>query len=304
MPASAPAIQKRWRQTKDYAGNFLFILPALLVFAVFSLYPILSTVYLSLFKWNGIEPTRTWVGLRNFQLIFTYDPNWWTAMGNAAKFAILGVVVMQSCSLCLAYLVDRGVRGSEFYKVVFYIPTILSPMVVGYVWKWIYDPASGILNFFLAQTGLAFLSRSWLSDLSTALYAVSATSIWSGFGYSFVFFLAALKGIAPELPEAARVDGANSWQTLRHITLPLLRPVLTVVTILTILGAMQMFPLIEAMTGGGPGFATQVPVKSIYDECFKGYHYGYASAYSVIFGLTMLIISLFQLEIAKRYNYD
>lgn len=293
---------KTWNRLKDYCGNYLFILPVVLIFAAFSLYPILRTIQLSLYKWNGIDPQMTWVGLQNFYVIFAMDPNWWTAMWNATKFAILGVLVMQSLSLGLAFLVDRRSKQSDFYKAVYYIPTILSPMVVGYVWKWIYDPNGGVLNFLLDKVGLHILTRSWLSDPALALFAVSAASIWAGFGYSFVLFLAGLKGISAEIYEAAKVDGANGWKQFCYITLPMLRPILTVVTILTILGAMQLFPLVDAMTNGGPGFATQVPVKSIYDECFKNYHYGYASAYSVIFGLILLIISMTQMEISRRYD--
>lgn len=293
---------KTWNRMKDYCGNYLFILPVVLIFSAFSLYPILRTIQLSLFKWNGIDPHMTWVGLQNFYVIFTMDPNWWTAMWNATKFAILGVLIMQSLSLGLAFLVDRRGKSSDFYKAVYYIPTILSPMVVGYIWKWIYDPNSGVLNFILDKVGLHILTRSWLSDPELALFAVSAASIWAGFGYSFVLFLAGLKGIPAEIYEAARVDGANGWKQFWCVTLPMLRPVLTVVTILTILGAMQLFPLVDAMTKGGPGFATQVPVMSIYNECFQNYHYGYASAYSVIFGLILLVISMAQMEISKRYE--
>lgn len=288
-------------KTFDYIGNSLFILPTIFFFGAFSLYPILRTVQLSLFKWDGMAPEKIWVGLRNFQIIFTLDPNWWTAMWNAAQFALLGIIVMQSFSLLMAFLVDKGARAENFYKAVFYIPTILSPMVVGYVWKWIYDPYGGVLNNLLKSFEAGF-SKAWLSDPLTSLYAVSLASIWAGFGYSFLLFLAALKGIPEELYEAAKVDGANGLQTFFRVVIPMLRPVLTVVTILTILGAMQLFPLVAAMTNGGPGFSTQVPVMTIYNECFQNHNYGYASALSVLFGLTLLIISMAQIELSKRFD--
>ncbi len=302
MQSDSKSKVNRWRCLTDYTGNFLFILPTILFFGAFSLYPILRTIQLSLFKWDGMSPVKQWVGFRNFQIIFSADPNWWTAMGNAAKFAILGVVVMQSFSLLLAFLVVRGVKAEPFYKVVFYIPTILSAMVVGYIWKWIYDPSGGVLNFVFKSIGLSGLNRAWLSDPYVSLYAVSLASMWAGFGYSFLLFLAALKGISNDILEAAKVDGAGGRQTFWLIIIPLLRPVLTVVTILTTLGAMQLFPLVVAMTNGGPGFSTQVPVMTIFNECFQNHNYGYASALSVIFGLTLLIISMAQIELAKRYD--
>lgn len=286
----------------EYFGNYLFILPTVLFFSLFSLYPILRTIHLSMFKWDGISPHMEWVGLRNFKIIFTADAQWWISMWNALKLAIIAVLVMQSISLLLAFLVERGAKAQGFYKVVYYIPTILSPIVVGYIWKWIYDPYGGILNYVLSAIGLGNLSRAWLSDPTLSLFAVSVASMWSGFGYSFLLFLAGLKGISKEVTEAAYVDGANSRQTLFRVIIPMLRPVLTVVTILTILGAMQMFPLVVAMTNGGPGFSTQVPVMTIYNECFGSYNYGYASALSTLFGLTLLVLSMLQIEVSRRYD--
>lgn len=302
MP-TARSIRSKWQKVTDYLGNYLFLLPVVVFFSAFSLYPIIRTFHMSLYKWDGMAPVMEWVGLRNFRLIFTTDRIWWISMWNAVKFALLGVIIMQSFSLILAFMVDRGAKAAGFYKVVFYIPTILSAMVVGYIWKWIYDPYGGILNHLLSMIGLPHLTKAWLSDPSYSLISVSIASMWSGFGYSFLYFLAALKGISQEIYEAARVDGARSWQVLTRITLPMLRPVITVITILTILGAMQLFPLVAAMTNGGPGFSTQVPVMTIYTECFKNHNYGYAGAMSVIFGLILLVISLVQIEFSKRYNY-
>ncbi|HBR30321.1 MAG TPA: hypothetical protein DD789_12890, partial [Firmicutes bacterium] len=139
--------EKSLRRTKDYLGNFLFILPVIIFFSLFSLYPILRTIHLSLFKWDGMSPNMEWVGLRNFRIIFSGDPQWWISLGNAFKLAFIAVVVMQSFSLLLAFLVERGAKAEGLYKVVYYIPTILSPLVVGYIWKWIFDPYGGILNY-------------------------------------------------------------------------------------------------------------------------------------------------------------
>ncbi|HBR34094.1 MAG TPA: sugar ABC transporter permease [Firmicutes bacterium] len=294
--------EKSLRRTKDYLGNFLFILPVIIFFSLFSLYPILRTIHLSLFKWDGMSPNMEWVGLRNFRIIFSGDPQWWISLGNAFKLAFIAVVVMQSFSLLLAFLVERGAKAEGLYKVVYYIPTILSPLVVGYIWKWIFDPYGGIINYLLEVIGLGTLTRAWLSDPVFSLLAVSVSSMWSGFGYSFLLFLAGLKGISREIIESAMVDGANGRQILLRIVVPILRPVITVVTILTVLGAMQMFPLVVAMTNGGPGFSTQVPVMTIYNECFRSHNYGYASALSTLFGLVLLILSMLQIEAARRNN--
>lgn len=271
--------------------NFLFVVPALAFFFIFSAYPLYKTFQLSLFKWDGISSVMTFVGLDNYVRAFK-DAIWWKSIYNGFYFAIMALVIMNPLALLLAVAVYSEVKGSKIYKVIFYIPPIMSGIVVGYMWKWIYDPNNGILNSFLSLIHLESLHRAWLSDLRTALPAISIAPIWQGFGGSFILFWAGLQDIPQEVYEAAEVDGATGWQKLTRITLPLLKKTYTVITILTILGAMQILGLVIAMTNGGPGFETTVPSLRIYVEAFNNYKFGYASALSVILGIMMLIISL------------
>lgn len=271
--------------------NFLFVVPALLFFFIFSAYPLYKTFQLSLFNWDGISPATTFVGAANYVSAFN-DDIWWKSIYNGFYFAVMALIIMNPLALILAVAVYSEVKGAKIYKVIYYIPPIMSGIVVGYMWKWIYDPYNGILNSFLSLIHLGSLHTAWLSDLKTSLPAISIASIWQGFGGSFILFWAGLQDIPIEIYEAAEVDGATGWQKLTRITLPLLKKTYTVITILTILGAMQILGLIIAMTNGGPGFETTVPSLRIYIEAFTNFKFGYASALSVILGVMMLSISL------------
>ncbi|MCS3917578.1 ABC-type sugar transport system permease subunit [Caldanaerobacter subterraneus subsp. tengcongensis MB4] len=239
------------------------------------------------------------VGLQNYITAFS-DKVWWKAVYNGFYLAVLALIFMNSLALFLAILVNNDIRGASVYRVIFYIPPILSGIVVGYIWKWIYDPTYGILNAILEYLHLGFLKHAWLSDVKTALLSVAIASIWQGFGGSFIIFLAGLQGIPQELYEAAKVDGASAWEQFRWITLPLLSKTYTIVSILTILGAMQLLTLVLALTNGGPGFETEVPALRIYKEAFSSYRFGYATALSVILGLMLLIISLIQIKLRRE----
>ncbi|AAM25552.1 ABC-type sugar transport systems, permease components [Caldanaerobacter subterraneus subsp. tengcongensis MB4] len=280
-------------------SNMLFVLPAVAFFITFSIYPLYKTFQLSFFDWNGIAPTMNFVGLQNYITAFS-DKVWWKAVYNGFYLAVLALIFMNSLALFLAILVNNDIRGASVYRVIFYIPPILSGIVVGYIWKWIYDPTYGILNAILEYLHLGFLKHAWLSDVKTALLSVAIASIWQGFGGSFIIFLAGLQGIPQELYEAAKVDGASAWEQFRWITLPLLSKTYTIVSILTILGAMQLLTLVLALTNGGPGFETEVPALRIYKEAFSSYRFGYATALSVILGLMLLIISLIQIKLRRE----
>ena len=186
------------------------------------------------------------------------------------------------------------------YRVIFFMPPMLSLIVVGYIWLWIYDGNYGILNHILRIIGLGEYARAWLSESRSALLSVAVSHCWRGFGFAFILFLAGLQTIPEQLYEAAKVDGAGRWNQFRYITLPLLVPVATIVSILTILGTMQIFDLIMAMTQGGPGFHTEVPITRIYKEAFSYYHFGYGTAMAVVFGGLLLILSMIQMETSKR----
>ena len=289
---------RRWRRRGAWAG-LLFIWPALAFYLVFSVYPFLRTFQLSFTNWDGLSEHFSYIGLSNYVTALS-DNIWWQSLGHGVFFAVTALIFMNGLGLLLAVAVDSGIRGQTIYRVVFYSPVILSGIVVAIVWKWLYQPYGGPINTLLTSVGLGGLAHAWLGDSGTAIWAVAITSMWQGVGYPFLLFLAGLQGVPVELYEAARVDGATSWHLFRYITVPFLIPVGALVSILTILGAMQIFPIVIAMTNGGPGYATEVPVLHIYREAFGFFHFGYATALSVIFGAFLFIVSIIQLQVSRR----
>jgi ABC-type sugar transport system permease subunit len=284
----------------DALKPYGFILPALLLFATFSIYPFYLLTYTSLFAWDGISAAKQFVGLSNYWNVLTHDPGFWTSFVQAGWVTLLALTLQNALALVLAIAVNRRLAGGGLYRTIFFLPPILSEIVVGLIWFWIYDGNFGIFNAVLTQLGLGAWARPWLADPATALNAVAIIHMWKGFGWGFVIFLAGLQTIPDELYEAARVDGASAWLRFRHITLPLLLPVCITVSILTILGTMQIFALIVATTGGGPGYHTEVPITRIFHSMLGTSRFGYACAQGIVFGLLLLVFSLVQMRFQRR----
>lgn len=287
------------QRARDLRDSYLFILPALLFFLTFSLYPFIKVFQLSATQWDGISPSTLFIGFANFKDLLSDNPAFWMSMRNAFFITFLALTLQNFLALVLALLCDRDIKAGHIYRVIFYLPPVLSGIVVGLIWNWIYDGNYGLLNHFLAFIGLGDLSRAWLADPKTALLAVSVIHMWKGFGWGFVILLAGLQSIPRQLYEAARVDGANSWIVFKSITAPLMIPVFILVSILTILGTMQIFDIIIATTGGGPGYHTEVPVTRIVTTMVGASQFGYACAMGVVFGMILLVISLIQIRISK-----
>jgi ABC-type sugar transport system permease subunit len=290
------------RKTKEKFYNLAFVLPALLLFMVFNFYPLLRTFQLSVYNWDGIAPVMQFIGLKHYVHIITQNPEFWKSMGNALYITVLALTIQNGLALLLALLVSREIKGENIYRTIFFLPPVLSGIVVGLIWKWIYDGNYGILNHMLSSLGwTSFTNFAWLAEIKTSITSVAIVHMWKGFGYGFIILLAGLQTIPKELYEAAKVDGADAWHQFKHITVPAMIPVFTVVTILTILGTMQIFDLIYSMTRGGPAGHTHVPITRIYEYMANG-EFGYSTAMSVIFGIILLIISVFQIEISRRVN--
>jgi raffinose/stachyose/melibiose transport system permease protein len=287
-----------WPRMKDYATTYLFVVPAFLLFTVFSLYPFLKVFQLSIFEWDGISKSMDFVGIGNFAGAVR-DNSWWTSMRNAGVITLLAMTVQNGLALALALIIDREIRAKNFYRVVFYLPPVLSGIVVGLVWNWIFDGSHGLLNHFLAWIGKPDWAHAWLAEPKTALVSVAVIHMWKGFGWGFVILLAGLQAIPRELNEAAHVDGANEWQIFSKITAPLMLPVFFLVSILTVLGTMQIYDIIAATTNGGPGYHTEVPITRILAAMVGSSRFGYACSLGVLFGLILLAVSMIQLRISK-----
>jgi len=279
--------------------NFLFILPALAIFSIFYIYPFMKVLQLSHYSWDGILPVMKFIGLYNIKEIVR-DGVWWRSMYNAGYITFIALTFQNMLALALALACDRQIKAGNFYRVIFFIPPVLSEVVVGLVWQWLYNGNYGLLNYWLSSLGLSNLTRAWLSDPKTALTCVAIVHCWKGFGWGFIILLAGLQTIPRQLYEAARVDGAGSWHTFKDVTVPLMIPVFVLVSILTVLGSMQAFVLILTMTGGGPGYHTEVPVTRILASMVGSSRFGYACAQGISFGVILLAVSFTQKKISEK----
>ena len=291
----------RGSRREEHWLGFAMVAPILALLAVFGLYPLARTIQISLTDWDGLSSTFHYIGIRNYLKAFQ-DGVWWQSIEHGLLFAVVALTVMQGIGLLLALGADQKIRGQSIYRVLFYLPPVLSGIVVAIVWKWLYQPYGGPLNGLLKAVGLSNLEHPWLGDGATALWAVSLASVWQGVGTPFLLFLAALQNVPEELCDAARVDGASRWQVFRNVTLPSILPTIGLVSVLTFLGAMQMFNMVLAMTNGGPGYATEVPVLHIFRAAFELNQFGYATALAAIFGFMLFLVSLLTLRATKRQN--
>jgi len=289
-------------KVRDTLENYVFVLPAVAIFSIFYIIPFIWVFQLGMFEWDGISFTKIFVGLGNFKEIFTQDVNWWHSMWNAGYITIIALTFQNILAFMLAWACDREIKMKNFYRVIFFIPPVLSEVVVGMAWRFIINDIDGanIINRTLIGMGLGNFAHNWLSDPSTALTTVAIVHCWKGFGWGFLIFLAGLQTIPRELYEAARVDGASAWQSFKKITLPLMIPIMVLVVILTVLGTMQVFVLIVSLVGGEFAGHTSVPVLRILASMRGSSRFGYACAQGITFGLVLVIISFIQYRFSKK----
>ncbi|MCL6430035.1 MAG: sugar ABC transporter permease [Anaerolineae bacterium] len=278
------------RQTRR-AVPYLFLLPALTWYIVFLVYPMAYSAAISLTDWDGLSPTWRYIGLSNYHHIFFKDPISRLAFRNNVLWTVATLLFPTIVGLLLAVALNQGVPGRIGFRAVFYSPAVLPLVAVGMIWAWLYNPHFGLINEALRVVGLGKLARGWLSDFATALPAVFVTSFWHGTGSSMVLYLAALQGIPAEQYDAARVDGANSLQCFRYVTLPWLRETHVIVICLAVIGSFKAFDLVTTMTYGGPGRSTQVLASWMYFQAFQYYHAGLGSAIAwIIAAITMTVV--------------
>ena len=277
---------------------YLWVLPAVLLYAIFKLAPMVAGIYLALLQWDGIEPAK-FVGLRNFQRMLE-DEAILLALGNNVQYALGTVVGKIVLSLFLALLLNQSLRGRSFYRTALFLPVVMSFVVVGILWAWLYNAQFGLVNSLMQRLGLDALILDWLGDPKVALWSLVAVDVWKWYGFHMVIFLAGLQTIPVELYEAARIDGANRWRQFLHITLPLLQPVMLVNVTLSLMGGFGVFDIPYVMTEGGPANSTLVMALHIYIQGFKFYKFGYAAALSYVLLTLVTILAAMQMRLMGR----
>lgn len=281
-------------QKKGYGlagpSRLLFLLPATLVYVSIIILPSLYTLYMSFFRWNGVSPTKTFVGLLNYRILFTADPTFIRAVTNNIIWVLLVIFVTVVVALSFAILLNKRYKGRTFVRSTMYFPFVLSGVVVSIIWTWVYQPQLGLLTSLTQQLGIGTFPIPLLANMRTALYAVYVASLWNTVGAPMLLFLAGLQTIPAELSEASRVDGANRFQVFRHITIPMLKETFVIVIATQIINSLKVFDIIQGMTGGGPGTSTQTLATYMVSQTFHFANFGMGSAIAVIMVLVMMII--------------
>jgi raffinose/stachyose/melibiose transport system permease protein len=284
--AIGATISAGWRQ----GSSLPFLLPALLIYGLFALYPMVDALWLSFFDWDGVSADREWVGLENYVQIFTRDPVFWTAVQNSLVWVVLSLIIPTAIGLAFAVALDQKLRGRNVLRAALYLPAIIASIAVATMWSWMYNPIFGLVNATMEAMGLEGLIQDWLGDPDVALYSVLVAYVWQSTGVAMVLFLAGLQNVPSELKEAARVDGANHRQTFRAVTFPALMPTFVVVTVLSIISSLKVFDLVYGMTGGGPAQSTQVLALWSYTQSFRLHDYGNGMAVAMVLLVVTLIV--------------
>lgn len=267
----------------------LFVLPAILFFLVWYIYPMLRGIWITFHEWNIVTPPQ-WVGLKNFETL-ARDEEFWSSVGKTGYYA-LSMPLKVVLALILALIMNAKIPLRGFYRTVYFIPVVTSDLATALIWKWIYDPHFGLIAGVTRPLGFAPIP--WLTSSTWAMPAIILYAIWFGMGYIMVLFLAGLQGIAPEYYEAASIDGASDWQQFWSITLPLLRPILLFVLITSMINAAQVFTPAYAMTRGGPAGATRVVGLLIYQTGFEYLKMGYAATMALVMFIILAVAALVQ----------
>ncbi|NJD59830.1 MAG: sugar ABC transporter permease [Anaerolineales bacterium] len=279
-----------WPGESKFLG-WLYLFPGLVIYVLFILYPIVETFRLSFFEWDGFSSNRLFIGLQNYAEIFQRG-QFLSALVHNLIFIIFYCFIPIFIGLVLASLLGRrALPGMAFYRAGLFLPQVLSMVVVGVVWRWIFNPAFGPLNILLKTIGLKAWALPWLGDSTWALPAIGLIGSWVQYGFCMVLFLAGMQRIPLEFYEAAELDGANEVQQLIYISIPSLRPEMGVALITTVIAALRVFDLVFVTTRGGPGDATLVTSFLVYRAAFQQNRIGYAAAVATIMTCVILLIS-------------
>ena len=285
---------------RNRLSGYLFILPALLIFVVFLVYPLLHTIYLSLTEWAGFDLGKMrFVGFRNFKLLL---PDWifWKALRNTMIFVFGTTVFLNLFGLALALFLNNELRITKLVRTLIFIPVLLSPVIVGVMWSRIFDPF-GALNQILEKMGIITTPIFWLGDKRIALWSIVGATVWQWVGYVMILYLTGLQQIPVELYEAAKIDGANTWHLFRFITLPLLKGIATMVILLNLIGGVRIFDIVFVMTRGGPNHNTEVLATHLYEVAFWFNKMGYASVIAVIILVISLLFAYFRNRLMREH---
>jgi raffinose/stachyose/melibiose transport system permease protein len=303
-PAVEPPVRATARRRGlDVVGIALFLLPALVLFLLLVLVPIMLAIYTSAFRWNGLGTPTDFVGFGNYTRLLSDR----VIIGDLRRgliLVILSVTVQLPMALGLAMLLNQRLRGRALFRLLFFAPYVLSEVITGVLFLQVFSPNHGLVNKTLGAVGLEALGTAWLADRSIVLYSVFFVISWKYFGFHMILYLAARQGIPNELIEAARIDGGSPWQIFRHVTLPLLGPTIRITIFLSVIGCIQLFDVVWVLTQGGPVNASETLAITMYNQGFRRAQVGYAGAISVAMFLISLTFAVFYQRFVMRRDLE
>jgi raffinose/stachyose/melibiose transport system permease protein len=282
--------------------HYYMAIPALLLFALFFIFPLARGITISLTDWSGMTPSYHFIGFRNF-VDFFHDDRAKHALKITLIFGLLSPLLLCLFGLAYALLLDIKLVGRGFVRTFVYMPAIISPLIMGYVWLLLLNSENGALLQLLQMLHLESFYKDWLGDPQDGIWVIIIVNLWQYVGYAMIIFLAGLQSISAEVMEAAKIDGAGYWKTLRYVTIPLLIPAIRINVITNLIGSLAVFDVIIALTDGGPGYRTESMSIYILRSSFSG-HTGYATAVAVIMFIVILIPVSIALQLMKKADYE
>ncbi|WP_078408582.1 carbohydrate ABC transporter permease [Priestia abyssalis] len=284
------------------AGLFaLFVGPAFLAFSIIVLVPFFTGVYYAFTDWNGVTGNINWVGFDNFKYLFTEDKQFQQSFWITTKYTVVAIILTNIVGFVLALLVTQMLKTRNILRTVFFLPNLIGGLLLGFVWQFIFVKGFASIG---QITGISFFELPWLGDAKTAFWGIVIVSVWQGAGYIMLIYTAALQNVPQELIEAAKIDGANRWQILRHITMPMVAPAVTVCLFLTISWSFKIFDVNLSLTNGGPFKSTEMLALNIYTESFVNNRYGLGEAKALIFFIVVAAITAIQVMYTKKKEVE
>ncbi|MEH6854721.1 ABC transporter permease [Priestia megaterium] len=297
-----PSINTKKRKKLKNVGLFaLFVGPALLAFCVIVLIPFFTGIYYSFTDWNGVNGTINWVGLDNFKYLFTEDKQFQQSFWITTKYTVVAIILTNVVGFVLAILVTQMLKTRNILRTVFFMPNLIGGLLLGFVWQFIFVKGFASIG---QITGISLFELPWLGDAKTAFWGIVIVSVWQGAGYIMLIYTAALQNVPQELIEAAKIDGASRWQILRHITIPMVAPAVTVCLFLTISWSFKVFDVNLSLTNGGPFKSTEMLALNIYTEAFVNNRYGLGEAKALIFFIVVAAITIIQVTYTKKKEVE
>ncbi len=284
---------------KKYLG-FLFVLPSLVLYIFFVIYPVINSIKLSFFKWDGLAENMTFIGFENYVTMFTADKVFLMSLKNSIIWSCFIVVIPTVLGLIIANTIYNGIFAGGMHRFIVLFPFLISNVAVGLIWKWMYNPELGIINTFLNKINLGSLAKDWLGDPGTVVGSLIVANIWQLTGLAMIIFYAAMHTIPTELYDAAKVDGASSFYIFKNVTIPLLKEATTIVVVLMMTAAWRVFDIVWVVTRGGPANRSQVVGSWMYISAFRNLKHGYGSAIAVFIFSIILIASFIYIKVSRR----